>query len=243
MVADRFDEALADEDCVGAIAIGFEFKGPQVPRLTAHGKPVVVIGGWCDGLPSVTVDDERVAREATRHLLDLGHTTITHLAGYALSPDDFTMRTDRVRGYSEAMREAGLDEHSHVVPCEFTHEAAYRAAKELLSDPARPTAVFAVADELAFAVLDAAADLGLEVPGDLSVVGIDDHRDAGSRGLTTFRQDPAVVGGAAVDRLLGRTDADHQVLRCELVERATTAAPRAPEAPRRSLLDRLLRRA
>jgi hypothetical protein len=46
-----------------------------------------------------------------------------------------------------------------------------------------------------------------------------------------------------VDRLLGRTEADHQVLRCELVERATTAAPRAPEAPRRSLLDRLLRRA
>jgi len=243
VVADHFDAVLRDPGCIGAVAIGFEFEPAQVARLLEHGKPVIAIGGYSEGLPSITVDDERVARDATRHLIELGHEDVAHLAGYAISPDDFTMRTDRVRGYSEAMREAGLDERSHVVPCEFTHEAAYRAAKELLSDPARPTAVFAVADELAFAVLDAAHDLGLEVPRDVSVVGIDDHRDAAARGLTTWRQDPLVIGAATVDRLLGVTDADHLVLTCALVNRTTAGPPRPrPVAARPSLLRRLLHR-
>ena len=244
-ITDLLHEALADPDCAGAVAVHFEFKGPQVERLLEHGKPVVVIGGRCAGLPSVFVDDEGVARRATEHLLALGHVSIAHLAGYALSPDDFTMRTDRVRGYSEAMRLAGLDEHSRVKPCEFTHEAAYRAARELLTASDRPTAVFAVADELALAVLDAAQDLGLAVPEDLSVIGIDDHRDAEARGLTTWRQDPRDAGGAAADRLLGLVDAEEQLLGSVLVERTTTAPPPAPvaEGPlRASLLSRLLRR-
>ena len=245
-VTELLHEALADPDCIGAIAVHFEFKPPQVERLLGHGKPVVVIGGRCAGLPSVFVDDEGVARRATQHLLALGHVSIAHLAGYALSPDDFTMRTDRVRGYSDAMRIAGLDEHSQVKPCEFTHDAAYRAARELLADPDRPTAVFAVADELAFAVLDAAQDLGLKVPEDLSVIGIDDHRDAASRGLTTWLQDPAEAGAAAADRLLGVVDEDEQLLGSVLIPRTSTAPPaiRAPEGPpaRRSLLSRLLSR-
>jgi DNA-binding LacI/PurR family transcriptional regulator len=243
-VTDLLHVALADPDCVGAVAVHFEFKGEQVERLREHGKPVVVIGGRCAGLPSVFVDDEGVARLATEHLLSLGHVSITHLAGYALSPDDFTMRADRVRGYSEAMRIAGLDEHSQVKPCEFTHDAAYRAARELLSAEDRPTAVFAVADELALAVLDAAEDLGLRVPQDLSVIGVDDHRDAAARGLTTWRQSPEEAGGAAADRLLGAVDDDEQLLGSVLVRRATTAAPPAPAGPpaRPSLVSRLLRR-
>lgn len=243
-LTELLDAALAEPDCVGAVAVHFEFEPPQVERLLAHGKPVVVIGGRCAGLPSVFVDDEGVARRATQHLLSLGHVSIAHLAGYALSPDDFTMRTDRVRGYSEAMRLAGLDEHSQVKPCEFTHEAAYRAARELLTAHDRPTAVFAVADELALAVLDAAQDLGLRVPQDVSVIGIDDHRDAAARGLTTWRQDPAEAGAAAAARVLGVVEEDEQLLGSVLVQRATTAAPPAPEgAPARvPLLSRLLRR-
>lgn len=246
VVTEVFDSALADPDTLGAVAVGFQFRPSQVARLIEHGKPVAVIGGTCDGLPSLSVDDERVARNATQHLLALGHASIAHLAGYALSPDDFTMRADRVRGYSEAMRDAGLDASSHVVPCAFTYEAAYRAARELLTDPHPPTAVFAVADELAFAVLDAARDLGFSVPRDLSVIGIDDHRDAESRGLTTWRQDPAEAGAAAVDLVLGRRSADDGLLSSTLVARATTARPRErmPRDPaqRPSLFSRLLRR-
>ena len=243
IVADRFDEVLRETDCIGAISVGFEFTAPQVARLVEHGRPVVVVGGPCAGLPSVFIADAAVAHAATDQLIALGHSSIAHLAGYALSADDFTMRSDRVRGYSEAMLEAGFDAYSHVVPCEFSHAAAYRAAVDMLSQPDRPTAVFAVADELAFAVLDAAGDLGLDVPRDLSVIGIDDHPDAEARGLTTWRQDPEAVGAAAADRVLGRTDEDRQVVETPLIVRTTTAPPgsRRPSTRKPGRLGRLLR--
>ncbi|GAA2748840.1 LacI family DNA-binding transcriptional regulator [Amnibacterium kyonggiense] len=243
-VVDGFDAALGDPDCAGAVAVHFEFEPDQVARLRAHGRTVVVIGGACDGLPSILPDDAAGAAAATRHLLDLGHRAIAHLGGYATSPDDFSMRTDRVRGYSEAMRDAGLEAGSHVVPCEFTHDAAHRAATALLSDPDRPTAVFVVADELAFAVLDAADDLGLGVPGDLSVIGIDDHVGAAARGLTTFRQDVPAIGEAAVERVLGITEFERLETELTLVPRSTTAPPgaAAPPARRGGLLGLLSRR-
>ncbi|MGT2424909.1 LacI family DNA-binding transcriptional regulator [Amnibacterium kyonggiense] len=224
-VVERFDAALDDPGCVGAVAVHYEFDQDQVARLRRHGRTIVAVGGACDGLPSILPDDVAVAAAATRHLLDLGHRAIAHLGGYATSPDDFSMRTDRVRGYSEAMRAAGLEAHSHVVPCEFEHGAAYRAATTLLSEPDRPTAVFVVADELAFAVLDAARDLGLDVPRDVSVIGIDDHVDAAPRGLTTWRQELPAIGEAAVERVLGVTDFDRLETTLTLVARSSAAPP------------------
>ena len=228
-----FDAALGGDDCIGAVAVGFEFRQPQVERLLARGKPVVAIGGVDRHLPSVSPDDAAVARAATEHLLGLGHRAITHLAGYAMSPDDFSMRADRVRGYSDAMRAAGLETQSHVVPCDFTAEAAYRAATRILSEADRPTAVFAVADELAFPVLDAARDLGLSVPRDISVIGIDDRPESAARGLTTWRQDPVAVGAAAAERAMGLADFDHHEVDLRLVLRTSTAPPGRGGAPRR----------
>jgi DNA-binding LacI/PurR family transcriptional regulator len=244
VITERFDAALGREDGIGAVAVGFEFERPQVERLLAHGKTVVAIGGPSDGLPSIFPDDAAVGRAATQHLLDLGHRSISHLAGYALSADDFSMRSDRVRGYSEAMRDAGLEEESHVVPCEFTPEAAYRAATTMLSARDRPTAVFAVADELALSVLDAARDLGLQVPRDLSVIGIDDHVESAARGLTTWRQDARAVGVLAAERALGVAAFDREVVELTLVRRSTTAEPGAGSSgqQRAGGLARLFRR-
>lgn len=228
-----FDEALREDGCVGAVAVGFEFEQAQAERLLEHGKPVVAIGGVDRRLPSVSPDDAAIARAATEHLLGLGHRRITHLAGYAMSPDDFPMRSDRVRGYSDAMRAAGLENQSHVVPCEFTAGAAYRAATRFLSEPDRPTAVFAVADELAFPVLDAARELGLSVPRDLSVIGIDDRPESAARGLTTWRQDPLAVGSTAAERALGLTDWDHSEVDVRLIVRTSTAPPGRDAVPGR----------
>lgn len=241
-VTDRFDETFADADCVGAVSIGFEFANADIRRLKQRARPVVTIGGSCPGIPSVSIDDEQVAHAATDHLLALGHRSIAHLAGYALSPDGFSMRSDRVRGYSAAMLAAGVDHLSQVVPCEFTAEAAYRASREILTEADRPTAIFAVTDELAFAALAAAADLGLRVPHDLSVLGIDDHPDSIAHGLTTFRQDLKSMGRAAADRISGTPEPAELVVDVDLVERTSTASPGA-NAPttHRGFLDRFRR--
>jgi LacI family transcriptional regulator, repressor for deo operon, udp, cdd, tsx, nupC, and nupG len=223
-VAESFRRLFADPDCVGAMSIVFEIDAEDV-RVAADGRPVVIVGGRSDGLPSVFIDDVATARLATEYLLSLGHTRIAHLAGYATAPDDFAMRGDRVRGYSEAMRAAGHDELSRVVPSGFGYDDAHRVALRLLSDDDRPSAVFAVADEVAFAVLDAARQLGLEVPRQLSVLGVDDHADAAGRGLSTMRQDPRSLGAAAIARVFGETRDDEQRLDVELIARSSTGAP------------------
>jgi LacI family repressor for deo operon, udp, cdd, tsx, nupC, and nupG len=225
-VADRITAQLTDPSCIGAIAMHFRLQGAQVEQVTRAGKPVVLVGGRSDALPVVRLDDVDIARRAVRHLIDLGHREIAHLGGSVTAPDDFTIRADRVRGYSEAMNEAGLEAQATVRASAFELDEATRAATSLLSSPDRPTAVFAVVDDVAFGVLAAARTLGLSVPGDLSVIGIDDHDGAAELGLTTMRQLPAEVGRAAAARLLGWTDDDDQVIDVDLVARASTAPPR-----------------
>lgn len=239
-VAESFSRLLEDPTCVGAVSILFDIDTDDAELLRSD-RPVVVVGGRSGGLPSVFIDDAAAARRATEHLLSLGHTSIAHLAGYATAPDDFAMRGDRVRGYSEAMGAAGLEDTSRIVASGFGYEDAHRAALQLLSGDDRPTAVFAVTDEVAFAVLDAAAEVGLAVPRDLSVVGIDDHADAARRALTTVSQDPRALGSAAVARLIGETLHDQQRHEVDLIVRSSTGVPggaHRPAAP--GLLGRIL---
>lgn len=237
-VAARIGQHLSDPGCVGAIAMHFLLKGDLIELVTASGKPVVLVGGRSADLPVVRLDDVRIARRAVQHLIDLGHRDIAHLGGSVAAPDDFTIRADRVRGYSEAMAEAGLENQATVRTCAFQLEEAKAAALGLIAGADRPSAVFAVVDDVAIGVLAAARELGLSVPRDLSVIGIDDRSESAALQLTTIRQDPAAVGRAAAARLLGLTDDDDQVMPFELVVRGTTAPPR--EAAR-GLLRRLLR--
>lgn len=238
-VAEGFAQQLRDPDCVGALSVLFDIDAEDA-QLLRYDRPVVVIGGRSGGLPSVFIDDAAAAQRATEHLLALGHVRVAHLAGYVHAPDDFAMRGDRVRGYSAAMAAAGLEELSNVVPSGFDYDDARRAATRLLSGADRPTGVFAVSDEVAFAVLDAAAELGLSAPRDVSVVGIDDHEDAARRGLTTIAQRPRELGTAAAARLFGETQSDQQRQDVELVVRGSTAAPVGQEPRTRpGLLGRL----
>jgi len=224
-VTARLEEQLADPAYRGAIAVHFRLQGDLVTRVTRFGKPVVLIGGRSDELPVVRLDDVDIARRAVQHLADLGHRSIAHLGGLVTAPDDFAIRADRVRGYSEAMDEAGLEMQAMVRASSFELEDATAAAVSLLSGEERPTAVFAVVDEVAYGVLEAARRLGLAVPRDVSVIGIDDHEGAAEAGLTTMKQRPEAVGRAAVARLLGVTENDDQVIDVDLVARTSTAPP------------------
>lgn len=194
--------------------------------------PAVVAGARDVDLPGVDVsvqDDDAGARLATGHLLDLGHRHLAHLAGASGA----VMRV-REAGFTAAVSATGA--RGEVVRTAMTEDAGYLAALDLLGRPAgaRPTAVFAAADVAALGVLRAAAQRGLRVPEDLSVVGFDDVPLARLPGtaLTTVDASSAAVGTTAVDLLMERVGDPGRGRRVEvaptsLVVRRTTAPPRA----------------
>lgn len=116
-------------------------------------------------------DDPLGGYLATRHLLDLGHRDIAILAG----PDFASNACDRVAGYRNALAEAGLEIRPEwIVPSAFGIDAGAEAADTLLASGPRPTAIFAVNDNIAIGALSSLARRGISVPDDVSMVGYND---------------------------------------------------------------------
>lgn len=225
-----FDFFLARKRVDAVIAIGVELAAAEVARLHSLGKPVVAVGGDVSGALTLSIDDVAAARLATQHLLSLGHTRIAHIGGELSPRPDAGGR--RLVGFRSAMADAGLDVAGAFRPAPMTMPGGHAAARQLLGDPRhRPTAVFAACDEVAFGTILAAQQLGVDVPRELSVAGIDDHEYADMFGLTTVAQHPLEQGRiavASVMRLLGRSEEapSDQVLPVRLVVRSSTTAPR-----------------
>lgn len=202
-----FDYALARKRFDGIIAVGIEPSAHEMERLIALGKPLVSVGGHDLGASSISIDDVAAGRMATEHLIDLGHTDIVFLGG---DPDG--RRTSygdalRLEGYQRAMVAAGLADYVRHLPTAVTTPGAYTEATRVLGDRrSRPSGIVAVCDEVAVGVIIAARRLGLAVPNQLSVVGIDDHAYADMFGLTTIQQRPYEQGRAAVQLLMWRLD-------------------------------------
>jgi len=175
---------------------------------------------------SISVDQTRGARMAVRHLIDLGHTDILHLAG----PSDWLEAQARVDGYREELQKAGLTPRDPVVG-DWTAEFGYEAGRALL-EHRDFTAVFCGNDQMALGFLHACRDAGVEVPGEVSVVGFDDTPESThfAPALTTVRQNFVEIGNRAIALLLAELDGvatlDHDPIAPELVIRASSAAVR-----------------
>ncbi|MFE0700585.1 substrate-binding domain-containing protein [Streptomyces sp. NPDC058872] len=215
----------------GAIQV-LPFGAPERFReLAASGFPLVQVDPAVDlalPFPAVVCDNASGGRQAAEHLLRLGHREIGVLAG---RPETLLATVDRLRGFSEALATAGvLLDPAHVRYARMEVEDGFMAATSLLSAPDRPTAVFAFNDRMAAGVLRAAQSLGIDVPGELSVVGFDDQESAAlvTPSLTTVRQPLERLGATAARVLLdwiGGTDpgAASRTLPVELVVRGSTA--------------------
>ena len=196
------------------------------------GVPVVAIDPHAGSaeLPSVESDNLAGGLLATRHLIELGHRRIAFLAG---RPD---LESSRLRqaGYRQALSEAGIEvDPSLVRMSDYRRDAAHQPAIELLSRPDRPTAVFAGNDLSAIGTMEAAQEMGVDVPGDVSVIGFDDIPEAArtTPALSTVRQPIQQMGSAAVELLIALMDGripenTHVRLPTSLVLRGTTAPPR-----------------
>lgn len=203
--------------------------------LFASDMPIVFIdvnGSEYTALNRIIIDDVRGAYMATDHLLSLGHRRIGFLGDTPRTSFLFTSGRDRYQGYRKALEEAGVPLHpEYHLYGEYHSDVARDLARRMLSMGEPPTAIFASSDTHAIGVLEVAAELGLNVPGDLSLVGYDDIEIANFLGLTTVRQlltESGKRGAELLLRLIGSpVDTPvHEVLPIELVVRKTTAPPR-----------------
>ena len=221
-------QALSDLRVDGLVLVGTPSTAAveQIDRLTAP-LPTVVAGTREPRLPSVDVvanDDYRGGHLATTHLLDLGHERVAHIIG------EGEVGRLRCASYEAAMTTAGLTPVSEAG--DWTEARGRQAALALLRRPDRPTAILAANDLSAIGVLDAAHELGLRVPEDLSVVGYDNTVFAklGRLSLTTVDSHNAEVGQLAGRTLTARLDGDEstvgtRLLTPALIVRSSTAPP------------------
>jgi LacI family transcriptional regulator len=177
------------------------------------------------------LDNRKGVRMAVEHLVSLGHKRIAFIGGeIELS----TNASDRYEGYREALKSAGLTEDPKLVRHSlFWLEFGRESARYFLSLPPaqKPTAIFCSTDMMAFGALEAAKELGLSVPRDVSVVGFDDYEKASHSDppLTTVRQDFYAIGKKAVETLealIHHPTKPKQILvEPELMVRSSTAPP------------------
>jgi LacI family transcriptional regulator len=230
----RVIDAMIDRSMDGLVLIAPVSAKSRLNEV-ARGVPTVVVGrhGSSPAYDSVTDDDIPGAALVVDHLAGLGHRRIAHIEHH---------ETDRVRlaempnaqrahGYREAMIAHGLEDQIDVASTSYTQEGGYLGARQLLARPRRPTAIFAGADVVALGAMEAIAEAGLSVPGDISVAGYDNSALAavGPISLTSVDQDGRQMGANAARLLIDRIgERDRRTVQVKLsptlVVRRTTAA-------------------
>jgi LacI family transcriptional regulator len=194
-----------------------------------YGAPIVAVDPHTgpSSLPTIDSDNLRGAQLATEHLLELGHRRIAMLTGRA----DLQSARLREEGYRKAMAAAGVTPDESLIRLgAYTAAVSADAARDLLTGDAPPTAVFAANDTSAIATIEVARELGLSVPGDLSVVGFDNIPESAlcTPPLTTVEQPIRTMGHHAIEMLIrlirdDPPDETHITLATTLVVRQTTA--------------------
>lgn len=210
----------------------------EIDLLDAAGLPYVVVKRRPrDRVVSCVIADERRAvRLATEHLIGLGHQTI----GFIASTQSQTLYEERVLGYQDALRSAGIQPEPHLL-CDapdFSVASGEAAARRLLGQPLpqRPTALMVVSDSMAMGAYRAAAHWGISIPQDLSIASVDDIAEAGTLQppLTTVRMSHVDFGVRAMELLLTMIDAEWHgepqeprvdIIEPHLVLRDSTAPP------------------
>ena len=209
------------------------------PKLLAsEGIPVVLLNRYIEGIAAdcVTADNFGGGVQAAHHLANLGHERI----GLILGPENTSTSRDREKGFTSGLKESGLRIHEELRQVGlYSYESGYELCLKLLFREEPPTAIFCGNDVIALGALNAAAGAGVEVPGELSVIGFDDLSVSGWEitGLSTIHNSIGRLAETAAKMLVERIERTHEgpprseVFPTSLAERRTTAPPTPRPAP------------
>ncbi len=217
----------------GLLIISLSPRDSEVVSLLRAEVPVVMIDADHPALSSfsrVVVNDVAGGRMAVEYLLQLGHMRIGFVGDNADNPYNFVSSRDRYWGYCQALTAANIPIRAAYYAAGDDHgrREARIQAQQILSLSDRPTAILAASDVQAIGVLEAAGDVGLRVPQDLSVMGYDDLEIADMLGLSTIHQPLFESGQRGVELLLEKLEDPevlpvYEVMPTDLVVRRTTA--------------------
>lgn len=216
----------------GVLILSLSPRDDDIPYLERADVPIVLVDANHNSLAAlnrVIVNDVDGGEKATQYLIDLGHRKIGYISDYLEDPFNFTSSYDRFWGYRQALSRAGINfrPEFHAQGSHGRFEARILASQMLKLED-RPTAIFAASDTQAMGVVEAARELGLKIPEDLSIIGYDDIEVAEYLGLTTIRQMLYESGQRGVELLLNTIESKPVVPVCEimpteLVVRRTTS--------------------
>ena len=218
----------------GVIILNVPPEPDERDLLDRLGMPVVTVGNRQQGWPSVRIDDQAAMAMATEYAIGLGHTRIGYAGTVPTSVSHLQTPFDRRQAFMDVMASHGLEVRPEwTLRCDWTADGAAEHADRLFAGNDHPTCVVAASDEMAFGIMSAARQHGLDVPRDVSVIGIDDHVHSRILDLTTVRQDVEAQGrhaGAIMLAILHGHEVSpshDEVLGVELVVRGSTAPPAA----------------
>lgn len=232
---DEYVQMLLDRGVSGIVFVSGQHADTRASTdryaaLRDRGLPMVLINGYRDDVDATFVshDDRAAMQLAVRHLRDLGHTRI----GFATGPSRYVPVERRAAAFRELMADLPVDVDELISTTLFTVEGGAAAGKQLIE--AGATAIIAGSDVMALGVLRAAQQLGLSVPGELSVIGSDDVPFVGfvDPPLTTLQMNVNAMAEVAVGAVLGEIageEVEHReyLFAPELILRGSTAAPPA----------------
>ena len=224
-------EAMASHPLEGAVVISAQLDDEETRILRNAPFPVVMLDTFRDGFRSVGIDDRFGGEIAARHLLDMGHKRI----GFVGEPVDqfgFTASSLREQGFRDAHKKAGVKVDEQLIRHgAHIRSAAKQLAMDLLSMKNPVTAIVATSDVQAIGVMEAASDLGVKVPEQLSVIGYDDLEIASLLGITTVRQQLELSGQRGAAHVIEAINGDgshgaQEKIDVEVIVRNTTRPPK-----------------
>jgi LacI family repressor for deo operon, udp, cdd, tsx, nupC, and nupG len=194
---------------------------PEVPTVFVAARP-----RQRETVSSVALDDFNAARQATQYLIELGHRRVAMVTG----PMVEDCSQDRSSGYNQALGENSINpDPSLIIAGDWAATSGYQALKKLFELPSPPTAIFAQNDRMAIGILRRAREMSIDVPSELSVIGVDDMPLSSyfDPPLTTMRQNPLSIGQEAARLLIEKVEkrdnpSEHILLEAQLVQRQST---------------------
>ncbi|MEI5520458.1 LacI family DNA-binding transcriptional regulator [Streptomyces brasiliscabiei] len=238
----RSIEMLLQRQVDGVLYAAMYHRVVELPE-SLRSTPTVLLDARCEdpSVPFVVPDEVQGGHTAVRELIEHGHRRI----GMVVGVDDIPALQGRIEGYRKALEESGIAYDPSLVAAEKAEaigtpagdaDAGYRAAQRLLTRKERPTGLFCFNDRMAAGAYHAAAELGLSIPGDLSVVGFDNQELVSQTlypRLSTVQLPHYEMGARAVTQLLALTGTSdsppgpvtQEMLHCPLVARASVTSP------------------